>query len=89
MSEYHDFVQLAAEGQVLPTVQQTPGVLSTAQLNISSAQISTQTNPSLPSYGINSVVQAEQTLAVVGPIYNSPGGILNKAPSTTTTGGGP
>jgi hypothetical protein len=37
------------------------------------AQISTQQNPGLPSYGINSVVQAEQNLAVAGPVYSTPG----------------
>ena len=31
---------------------------------------------------------AEQVLAVVGPIYSSPGGILNNA-AGITTGGGP
>ena len=32
---------------------------------------------------------AEQVLAVVGPVYYSPGGILNKTPNVVTTGGGP
>ncbi len=57
------------------------------------AQISTQTNPSnVAADGINSIVMAEQALGVTGQVYNSPGGILNKAQnngSTVTTGGGP
>jgi hypothetical protein len=54
------------------------------------AQISTQTNPSSGvGVGLNSITSAQQSVAVVGPIYMSPGGILNKAPGTTTTGGGP
>jgi hypothetical protein len=88
---------LAAVAAQLTTAQYTnvppPGL---AAVN---AQISTQTNPSNNTTygsgvggvggGLNSITSAEQSLAVVGPIYMSPGGILNKAPSTTTTGGGP
>jgi hypothetical protein len=89
VSEFHDFVQLPAEGQVAPTFISQPGALTTGGLAVVPAQITTQVNPGFPSEGINSIVQSEQQLAVVGPIYQSPGGILNKAPSTTTTGGGP
>ena len=88
---------LAAVAAQLTTAQYTnvppPG------LSAVTAQISTQTNPSNNTTygsgvggvggGLNSITSAEQSLAVVGPIYMSPGGILNKAPSTTTTGGGP
>ena len=79
---------LAAVAAQLTTAQYTnvppPGL---AAVN---AQISTQTNPSSGvGVGLNSITSAQQSVAVVGPIYMSPGGILNKAPSTTTTGGGP
>jgi hypothetical protein len=73
MSEFHDFVQLPAEGQVNPTVIAQPGVLSTLSLPIVTAQLTTQVNPGFPSYGINSVVQAEQQLAVTPPFYNAAG----------------
>jgi hypothetical protein len=90
--DYKDYVSAngGIEGQVFPTVQTTPGVLSTANLAISTAQLTTQVNPGVPAhYGINSIVQAQQQLAVVGPIYNSPGGILNKQNGSVSTGGGP
>jgi hypothetical protein len=79
---------LAAVAAQLTTAQYTnvppPG------LSAVTAQISTQTNPSSGvGVGLNSITSAQQSVAVVGPIYMSPGGILNKAPSTTTTGGGP
>ncbi len=72
-SDYHDFVQLGAEGQVAPTSISQPGALTTGGLAVVTAQISTQTNPSFPSMGINSIVQAEQVLAVAGPTYSAPG----------------
>jgi hypothetical protein len=37
------------------------------------AQVSTQTNPGFPSYGINSIVQAEQRLAVTPFTYSAAG----------------
>ena len=55
------------------------------------AQITTQVNPA-PGVGVLgglSNVQAEQQLAVSGPLYLSPGGINNKAGGNITTGGGP
>ncbi len=73
MSEFKDFVQLPAEGQVAPTFISQPGALTTGGLAIVTAQVSTQTNPGAPSYGINSIVQAEQVLAVAGPVYSAPG----------------
>ncbi len=73
MSDYHDFVQLPAEGQVTPTYISQPGALTTGGLAVVTAQITTQVNPGLPSYGINSVVQTEQQLAVSPFTYNSPG----------------
>lgn len=73
MSEFHDFVQLPAEGQVTPTFASQPGALTTAGLPVVTAQVSTQTNPGFPSYGINSVVQSEQQLAVSGPNYSAAG----------------
>lgn len=102
--EYNDYNSAIGgiENQVTPTFYSAPGVL-TSQATVSGAsagnefeisnqvpaQISTQTNPGFPSEGINSIVQAEQALAVVGPIYFSPGGILNKTPNVIATGGGP
>jgi hypothetical protein len=103
--EYNDYNSAngGIENQVTPTFYSAPGVL-TSQSTVSGvsagnefeisnqvpAQITTQTNPGFPSEGINSIVQAEQALAVVGPIYQSPGGILNKAAGNAiTTGGGP
>lgn len=102
--EYNDYNSAIGgiESQVTPPFYSAPGVL-TSQSTVSGvnagnefeisnqvpAQISTQTNPGFPSEGINSIVQAEQALAVTGPLYNSPGGILNKAAGSVTTGGGP
>jgi hypothetical protein len=71
-SEYHDFVQLGAEGQVAPTFISQPGALTTGGLPIATAQVSTQTNPGFPSEGISSIVQAEQVLAVTSS-YSAPG----------------
>jgi hypothetical protein len=68
----------------------SPGVPT--NLPTVAAQITTQTNPGAPSYGINSSVQAEQQLAVIGPVYYSPGGVLNNvgpANFNLVTGGGP
>ena len=78
MSEFKDFVQLPAQGQVTPTNYVQGGVLTTvSQPNyigtLTTAQLTTQVNPSLPGYGINSVAQAEQQLAVSPFTYNSPG----------------
>jgi len=53
------------------------------------AQLTTQVNPTLAITTGQSNVMAEQVLAVTGPLYNSPGGILNKAAGSVTTGGGP
>jgi hypothetical protein len=71
----------------------TPPITSASPINTPSpgltavtAQLTTQVNP-LP-LGFISVVEAEQQLAVVGPIYQSAGGILNKG-GGITTGGGP
>lgn len=72
-SDYHDSVQLGAEGQVAPTFISQPGALTTGGLAVVTAQISTQTNPGFPSVGINSIVQAEQVLAVAGPTYSAAG----------------
>jgi hypothetical protein len=73
MSDYHDFVQLPAEGQVAPTFISQPGALTTGGLAVVTAQLTTQVNPGVPSMGINSVVQTEQQLAVSPFTYNSPG----------------
>jgi hypothetical protein len=90
--EYKDYVFAngGIEGQVTPTFIAQPGALTTAGLAVVTAQITTQTNTNTTgSYGLSSVVNASQILAVVGPIYNSPGGILNKQNGTVNTGGGP
>jgi hypothetical protein len=89
--EYKDYVSSngGIEGQVAPTFISQPGALTTGGLAVVTAQISTQTNTNTTgSYGLNSVVNAEQILAVAGPTYNSPGGILNKV-TPGGTGGGP
>jgi hypothetical protein len=89
--EYKDYVFAngGIEGQVTPTFIAQPGALTTVGLAVVTAQITTQTNTNTTgSYGLNSVVNSQQILAVTGPIYSSPGGILNKA-SLLTTGGGP
>jgi hypothetical protein len=80
-----------------PINTQSPGVSAV------NAQISTQTNPSNNTNlsttqvggvgaGFNSITSAEQSTAIIGPVYYSPGGINNKvgpANSNLTTGGGP
>jgi hypothetical protein len=64
------------------------------------AQISSQTNPNslfagisqAVGDGLNTVTSNEQNTAVIGPVYYSPGGVLNKvgpSNSNLTTGGGP
>ena len=72
MSEYQDYVSAngGLEGQVAPTFISQPGALTTGGLAVVSAQISTQSNPGT---GLNSVVQAEQRLAVAGPTYSAAG----------------
>ncbi len=72
---------------------QTPGILNTPSIVTVTAQLTTQVNP-ISGYGALaglSNVQAEQQLAVTGPVYKSPGGILNEVAltGTVTTGGGP
>lgn len=73
--EYKDYVFAngGIEGQVTPTNNVSPGVLTT----VSSVYIATPT----PAYttgtgvpGLNSLVAAEQVLAVTPFTYNSPGG---------------
>jgi hypothetical protein len=62
----------------------SPGVPT--NLPTVTAQLTTQTNTSvLGATGLNSVVQAEQALAVAGPNYYSPGQQNIGAPA----GGGP
>lgn len=56
-----------------------------------SAQITTQVNPFPGVVSSRSIVAAMQT-SIIGPVYYSPGGILNvvgPANSNLTTGGGP
>ena len=77
-SDYHDYVQLPAQGQVTPTNYVSPAVLTTVSQpqyigTLTTAQLTTQVNPGVPSYGINSVVQTEQQLAVSPFTYSSPG----------------
>jgi hypothetical protein len=102
--EYNDYNSAngGIENQVTPTFYSAPGVL-TSQSTVSGvnagnefeisnqvqAQLTTQVNPTLAITTGQSNVMAEQVLAVTGPLYNSPGGILNKAAGTVTTGGGP
>jgi hypothetical protein len=77
------------EGQVAPTFASQPGALIASALATVAGQISTQTNTtSTGSNGIISIVNAQQILAVAGPTYNSPGGILNKV-TPGGVGGGP
>ena len=69
-----------------PGVYQQTGILTTV-----TAQISTQVNPIPGNLSSNSLI-TQQQVAVIGPVYYSPGGILNKvgpANSNLTTGGGP
>ena len=81
MSDYHDFVQLPAEGQVTPTNYIQGGVLTTVSspnyiAQQVTAQISTQTNPSSGiGDGLNSITSAQQSLQVTPFTYNSPGKI--------------
>ena len=73
-SDYHDFVQIsAAAGQVFPTLNSSPGVISSA------ASGGTMTS-GLQFPGTTSVIVAEQALAVAGPVYSSPGNHLNNTP---------
>ena len=71
----------------------SPGVsifsTSTPSGNPPAAQLTTQVNSTLTIVTGQSNAMAEQVLAVVGPVYYSPGGILNKTPNVVTTGGGP
>ena len=69
-----------------PGVYQQTGILTTV-----AAQLTTQVNPFPGTLSSQSVV-ARQQVAVIGPVYYSPGGILNvvgPANSNLTTGGGP
>ena len=85
------------EGQITPPIYASPGVLTSTTAvagtyiaTSGTAQVSTQSNQN--TNPMATVTSAEQNLAVIGPVYNSPGGILNKAQyngSTVTTGGGP
>jgi hypothetical protein len=70
--EYKDYVFAngGIEGQVTPTAVSQPGALSTAGLVIVTAQISSQSNPFV---GANSIILAEQALAVAGPVYSAAG----------------
>ena len=77
------------EGQVAPTFISQPGALTTGGLNLVTAQLTTQVNPFPTIVTGQSNAMAEQVLVVGGPLYNSPGGILNKAAGSVTTGGGP
>ena len=101
--EYNDYNSAngGLEGQVTPTVYSAPGVLTSQatvggvgagnEFEISNqvtAQLTTQVNPAPTIVTGQSNAMAEQVLAVVGPIYSSPGGILNNA-AGITTGGGP
>lgn len=65
-----------------PGVYQQTGILTTV-----TAQLTTQVN-SFPGTLSSQSVVTQQQVAVTGPIYQSPGGILNKG-SGLTTGGGP
>ncbi len=85
------------EGQITPPIYASPGVLTSTTAvagtyiaTSGTAQVSTQSNQN--TNPMATVTSAEQNLAVIGQVYNSPGGILNKAQnngSTVTTGGGP
>lgn len=101
-ADFHDVNQLSAVGaQVTPTVYVTPGVICTATntsgpsgLAAVTAQFTTQSNPGRDygaGFGLNSITSAEQGLAVVGPIYLSPGNVRGMAPNQQiiATGGGP
>ncbi len=87
------------EGQITPPIYASPGVLTSTTAvagtyiaTSGTPQLTTQVNPTLTIVTGQSNAMAEQVLAVVGQVYNSPGGILNKAQnngSTVTTGGGP
>lgn len=94
MSDFHDFVQLPAEGQSTPTNYVTPGALTTVTSTLIGtpgvAQITTQVNASAGG-GLQSVVTAQEQVAVIGPVYYSPGNVNRVGPanSNLTTGGGP
>ena len=84
MSDYHDFVQLAAQGQVTPTNYTQGGVMTTvsqpqyigAQITTIAGgfgfQLTTQTN-AFPGVLSSQSVTAQQRLAVAGPVYSAPG----------------
>lgn len=78
-SDYKDFVQIsAAAGQVQPPVNSSPGVASSA-----SAVAAYTTGTGVP--GFNSIIAAQQVLAVTPFTYASPG---NKSIGNPA-GGGP
>jgi hypothetical protein len=65
--DYKDYVSAngGIEGQVTPVLQNSAGVNQIIATTAVTAQFSTQTNPGQPPhYGINSVTQAQQNLAV-------------------------
>lgn len=69
----------------------SPGVPANSNIATVAAQITTQVNPFPGTVSSNSVVARQQT-AVIGPVYYSPGNVLNAvgpANSNLTTGGGP
>jgi hypothetical protein len=101
-ADFHDANQLPAIGvQITPTVYVTPGVLCTATntsgpsgLASVTAQYTTQSNPGRDNgagFGLNTITSREQNLAVVGPMYLSPGNTAGMCPNqqTIATGGGP
>lgn len=109
MSEFHDFVQLPAQGQVTAGTYVTPGALTTNSspqylaVPMTSA-MATAAGPFIAA-NVSFAVQDNNAAipvgylsdypwqtTVTGPVYYSPGGILNKVgPSNfnLTTGGGP
>jgi hypothetical protein len=69
-----------------PGVYQQTGILTTV-----TAQITTQVNP-IPGNLTSRSLIAQQQVAVIGPVYYSPGNTLGgvgPANSNLTTGGGP
>ena len=69
----------------------TPINTPTGGLTTVTAQLTTQVNP-FPGVVSSGSIVAEQQVAIIGPVYYSPGGILNvvgPANSNLTTGGGP
>lgn len=75
MAEYKDYVSAngGIEGQVQPTLNSSPGVLSSA-----ASGGSMTTGYQFP--GTTSIIAAQQVLAVAGPVYSSPGNHLNNTP---------